>query len=299
MGGLLPKEFVSSFGAQHLHGVYTVVPTFLKREKCMLLDLEFHQERLVQSLESLLSLSGHSLKYSLDGIVTIINDSIKQDYHTGDAYGITTICLGVDNSNSLIVKNMFSSNERCNYQSMYSLSGGDSIESSFIVNTCVYDRILPTVKSCSWPIDRIPLESARSKDHSETIMCSAAQNELLLKEGLVSNLFFFHENKLLASANPILPGSMAKLVIQTAEKAGFTVEYTELSSTLLQSNYVQGVFLTSATKPIQRVTRIVDLEGTSIYDSSKHETNSCSNMNKLRQLLLYSLIHDKSLWTIL
>ncbi len=298
MRGILPKEFVASFGAQHRHGVYTVVPTFVQRDKCMLLDLEFHQERLVQSLESLLSFSDQSSKYSLDGIDTIIKDSIKQ-VDQGDAYGITTICLGVDNSNSLIVKNMFSSNEGCNYQSMYSQYDGDSAEYSFIVNTCIYDRKLPKVKSCSWPIDRVPLESAQLNNHSETIMCSVTQNDLILKEGLVSNLFILHENKLFASANPILPGSMAKLVIQTAEKAGLIVEYTELTSSLLQSKYVQGVFLTSATKPIQRVTRIVDLEGTSMYNSSKNEVNINSNMNRLRQLLLYSLIHDKSLWTIL
>ena len=300
MRGILPKEFVSTFGSQHLHGVYTVIPTIIQNEEYKLLDLEYHQERLMSSLETLLSLHNHPLDCSLDGINSMIRDCIKQDDSIVDSYGITTICLGVDAlSNSLIAKNMFSTNDGCNYHSMYQKYNENNDETSFVVNTCVYERTLPQVKSCSWPIDRIPLEANRLRDYSETIICSAAHNDLVLKEGLVSNLFFIRENKLLTSSYPVLSGSMAKLVIQIAQQNGFTVEYTELSSAILQSNYAQGAFLTSATKPMQRISGIVDLKGNTIFDSSKSGADASNSTTRLRKLLLYSLIHDKSLWTLL
>lgn len=111
------------------------------------------------------------------------------------------------------------------------------------------------VKDSSWVRERAALESQQTEDIEELIMCDPVQGHLL--EGLSSNFFVYINKHIQTAEKEVLQGSVRAAAIQAAAHLNIPVSLT--APNLNESNQWQGAFLTSTSRLLLPVKKIIGL----------------------------------------
>lgn len=118
-------------------------------------------------------------------------------------------------------------------------------------------RQQPNVKNTSWYTERKPLETARGKDVSETILVDI-DNEgcATLLEGLVTNIFMVSKNLHVFTAPDylVLPGSKRETVLTACEQLAITVHRKPIR--LADYKHFEAAFLTNVRKHLVPISHI-------------------------------------------
>lgn len=118
------------------------------------------------------------------------------------------------------------------------------------------------IKDSSWVRDRQLLESEMTGDIEETVMCDAAHGQLL--EGLSSNFFVYINNEIQTAGEQVLQGSVRAAALRAAATLHIP---TCLTPPMLQeSNHWQGAFLTSTSRLLLPVNKIIGLAALGFSD---------------------------------
>jgi len=168
-------------------------------------------------------------------------------------------------------------------------------DAEFVDVTRALQRTTPLAKATSWTADRVAVEKLRLNGTAETLLLVGDDDAVL--EGLVSNFYCVKGGSTLYTAprGTVLPGSMGNLVEQLASKLGFKI--VEQSPRLQDCHTWDAAFLTSATKPIVPIRRIMDHtsgEVRTVYDAPVQQPSSLFSLltTSLRQGLF---LHNPSL----
>mmetsp|Transcript_4673 Transcript_4673/g.5906 ORF Transcript_4673/g.5906 Transcript_4673/m.5906 type:complete len:267 (+) Transcript_4673:316-1116(+) len=111
-------------------------------------------------------------------------------------------------------------------------------------------------KSSAWINDRVPLESVKAlttPQSSEVLMTDPFGQFLL--EGLITNVFVVVNGVVFTAPDDVLPGHMRHLVLQACEDLKIPV--TLKAQSVDDMDTWDEVFLTSTTKPVCEVQKIV------------------------------------------
>lgn len=297
-----PRDFVISQNSGSRNCVYTVIPVINDK----ILDLPFHMQRLQQSFpgigikerDEVSDIIADSCLKSFqnvdvsNGLLTVclglkslnhnteVND--KKNNHKDDKTSSYQGDISNYNDSSMFESDSLLYPMNADFLSINSLK--------LIVDVKEYTRMNPRIKASSWPLERLPLETENTPA-SETIMYRCfdrsdinlesndfsatntnegliIKDRLFLSEGLTSN-FFVCENDCLVTASEevALSGSMSRLVVATAESLGIKIERKMPELSFSQPSNWDGVFLTSATKPIRVVEKVIGPEGKILFDS--------------------------------
>lgn len=162
-----PRDFVIGKDASLRGCVYTVIPVINYR----LLDLPFHLRRLYESNAIFNRDANYLGQQSLNDVIA---DSCFQKLTpTTPANGLLTICIGSGNPDD---PNCFSEYDESTFRA-HSLFY--QAQENFLFST--RDDIIvdlqedprkrdPLVKAGCWPLERVPMESRRSRGVTETLM---------------------------------------------------------------------------------------------------------------------------------
>ena len=242
-----PRTFVSGFYETHGRaGAYTVVPVLNSR----VLDLPFHVERCATSammLSGLPRLSG-GVDRSAGFESALRRKLVAEGLLEGIESGLLTICAVVKGEADWEVQTLVTRTPT--REEMASPA-----EAGFVDVTRALQRTMPLAKATSWTVDRVAVEKMRLKGAAETLLVAGDDDAVL--EGLVSNFYCVKGGSTLYTAprGTVLPGSMGNLVEQLAIHLGFNI--VEQSPRLQDCHAWDTAFLTSATKPIVPIRRIV------------------------------------------
>lgn len=310
-----PRDFVISRDCAFKNCVYTVIPVINDR----ILDLPFHLQRLEQSFPYI----GTKERYEIRDLVAdsclkqFQNDDISNGLLT-ICLGLKGLTDETEISDN---KNSDRKNKSRRYQDKISrINDSDMFESDsllypmsadflslnlskLIVDIKEYTRRNPKMKASSWPLERVPLE-IRGTPAIETIMyrkskrldtvlgsndsstdkSSIDRSEIYFTEGLTSNFFVCQNDHLITAPEEVtLTGSMARLVAATAESLGIKIERKMPEFSFSEPSSWNGAFITSATKPIRVIERVLGLEGEILFDSELLE--ECEMITIIRKKL--------------
>jgi branched-subunit amino acid aminotransferase/4-amino-4-deoxychorismate lyase len=146
----------------------------------------------------------------------------------------------------------------------------------------------PILKACSWPEERIYIEKQKDNKSIETILYHEHNNDYILTEGLTSNLYCLdNKGKKLytASSNLALPGSMGYIVESVCRSMGVDViDEAICLSKLVNEEF--DLFLTSATKPVQKLSLLIHPNKVTKTILPSHESISGKTINSIRIAVL-------------
>ena len=118
------------------------------------------------------------------------------------------------------------------------------------------------VKDSSWVKEREALESQKTEDIEELVMCDPAHGRLL--EGLSSNFFVYINNHIQTAEKEVLQGSVRAAAIQAAARLNIPISLT--APNLNESKQWQGAFLTSTSRLLLPVKKIIGLTALAYAD---------------------------------
>lgn len=281
-----PREFVSQYGLQNPRGAYSVAPVFSRS----ILDLPFHVDRLYSSCLLLGAEEGEDYDSFARNLMREARASMRLDVVDS---GLLTLCAGRDEATGTWrLSALFTSMEKNDL-----LCAG--LPPFLTVDVGVYSRKIPQAKAATWPKLRMPLEERRNRDAAETILVSA---EGILLEGLTSNFLAMRGSVLhVAPRDRVLCGSMSDLVLGVARSLG--IETTEEApATITEMEQFDAAFLTSATKPIAPIRRVITSTGEVIRE---FPTEKLPSMLQLLQTTVRrglaqkkELLPTRSMWTL-
>lgn len=202
-----PRVFVERF-AENRAASYTVIPTVSRR--C--LQLDFHVDRLLGStisLDNRLEIASGTFRSDFIASVKQVLQSLEFP-STINSTGFITICTETPSQ----LHALYTTAPIIGLLS--ELTKWDLIE----VDVCDYQRSRPTAKSCSWTVERKPIEAARKSGIAETILC----DRMNLLEGLTSSLFVIERGTVVTAGDgAVLEGSIAQIVLSVCEELGVPV----------------------------------------------------------------------------
>lgn len=248
---LSPREFVTYFHSLYFNASYTVVPVL----DGQLLDLPFHLRRCYKSARLLVNSEWKpgSDETPWCDFLSEYNDAISRSKPALTGPGVLTICTALISSSEWKVSAQFNSME-FDRLSLLNIP----LFSDVAVQLVQHQRRMPSAKAASWTLGRSPLELRQNKTAIEMVMCSADGSCLL--EGLTSSVFVVKGTILMTAPDTMaLKGSMASLVERFADTMGMTTIHA--APLLEDCNAWDAAFLTSATKPIVPIRRILDADG--------------------------------------
>lgn len=118
-------------------------------------------------------------------------------------------------------------------------------------------RSNPQIKNTAWATQRKPLESARMRGTSETILVGIDTDGFhILLEGLVSNFFVVTQNLEIwtAPGHLVLPGSLRECVLAACEPLGVHIRYRPVR--LADFQQFEAAFLTNARRYLHPIRSI-------------------------------------------
>lgn len=252
-----PREFVRAHGLLYPRGGYTVAPVF----SGSVLDMSFHVNRLYSSC-LMLGAAAAERKEGIDcadfgsfssNLSGEVRSSVRLD--AADS-GLLTMCAGREEVSGIYkLSALFTTMEK---DALLCLG-----LPSLTVDVSRYTRMTPLAKAASWPMERMSIEERRNCDANETILVNA---DGVLLEGLTSNFFAMRGSVLhTAPKDKVLCGSMADLVVKVAQ--GLGIETTEEApARIADLEQFDAAFLTSATKPIAPIRRVITSAGEVVRD---------------------------------
>ena len=168
-----PRDFVIGKDATLRGCVYTVIPVINHR----LLDLPFHLRRLYESNAIFNRDTEHLGQQSFNDLIA---DSCSREIKpTTPANGLLTICVGSGNSDNTNCFSEYGSTFRAHslfYQAQdnFLFSTRDDLTVD-LQEDCRKRSSL--VKAGCWPLERVPMESRRSRGVTETLMFRYNQSD--------------------------------------------------------------------------------------------------------------------------
>lgn len=263
-----PRDFVIDFNSRFPKtGVYTVIPT-----QCdYVLDLKFHINRMIESTTQI------SKKFlnNADGEITQ-SDLLENELipRLIDCISNTIELESIKNRHSgslVLCGSSVRNNESTRYLvESYSFKRKPFIPSSEYIDISIfpYNRVLPTAKYCSWPIERLHIETAIKGSKfptnvEETILCNQKANstEQTISEGMTSNVLYqtINDQFIISDPSTCLEGSMSNLIIKFLRFHGFVIIVRNLSVSELKT--MKNMYLTSSVKGIVSVRILYDENG--------------------------------------
>ena len=222
-----PRAFLESSP----RGAYSVLPFFDRN----VLDLKFHEERLMESYVGLSQIL--NLKYQAAN-VNNVRDIIYRTVQCFDSNQRDGIIL-------LLAPIGYDSKELELECRVFGLNKGLSSLAPIEVDIQQYSRKYPHIKDSSWTNERKRLEENRRVFCAETIMSVHSDGDLTLTEGLTSSFFVVEKGGIVVTAPPktVLDGSMARLVTLVCKAMHLDVHFR--SPKLSEAWKWTGCFVTS------------------------------------------------------
>lgn len=259
-----PRQFVTESNNYLRRAVYSVAP--FANGKC--LDLPFHIHRLWTSFDV-------NMNPASAVIWPFLVEMDKGSQLPVTSSGLLTVCFG---------ESIF--NGELEFRSFWSYDQSPFKKDTLVdVDVQLFQRKIPQVKDCRWPIERRVLESNRPCWIGETLL---SRPDGSITEGLVSNVFCVDEqDRIITTASPstCLSGSMSRLVRATCSHMEVPVCYSAVD---LKAETVDGAFLTSATKPITGISSVL-FRSTSGTDEEIRRFKPSPLMLEIRSTLLRGL----------
>lgn len=292
-----PRDFVISYN--QLYGlynpVYTVIPMItsppppsssMLYNEYKLLNYEYHSKRLKQIISEVdEEFDSIILKECKNEIITKINESERKNNKYG--YGLITICCHSDEYDNINCKSLYSPSLGYNYYN----DNADDRSYTYIADMFMHIRKNPILKACSWPEERIYVEKQKDAKSIETILYHEHNDDYILTEGLTSNLYCLDnkgENLYTASSNLALPGSMGYIVESVCRSTGINVINEAISlSKIVNEEF--DLFLTSATKPVQKLSCLIHPNKATKTNLPSHESISGKSINQIRVSVLQEI----------
>lgn len=287
-----PKDFVISYN--QLYGVYkpvyTVIPFISKPSSSSsildneykLLDYNYHSIRLKQIL--LNDNDNDFNKKVLEVCKNEIMSKIDNNNSNDNSYGLMTICCHNDNNN-IYCKSLLSLSLGYNFNNIdYCNNNNDYIADMFL-----HKRNNPMIKACSWPEERLYIEKQKNISSIETLLYyNTRDNDCFITEGLTTNVYCFdHKDMKLYTApkSLVLSGSMGYIVESVCNSMNVEVIHKAVKlSTIIDKEF--DIFLTSATKPVQKLTHLIHPNRLTITKLPSHESNSGKKIYEIRKNVL-------------
>ena len=141
------------------------------------------------------------------------------------------------------------------------------LENGYSLMTVDYERQLPTIKTINYIYPISILHKTKACQAEDVLYFSEIDNQLLITESSRSNFFLFDKGKLITPKNGILEGVTRKNVLKFAEKSNIPIEIRDIS--MQEVEHAEQMFITSSTKGIMPIRRIVHNDSEWLYDTSK------------------------------